>query len=1126
MSSDLTSLMKKKYGVHTSSKLTFTTKDTLFGKFRKLAKNIYKNGEWTEDDLVKAAQTIAQGGYELYDLNDKPIYKIRPANPGEIENREVDSSQDNYKSYIGERFDGADEFPQHVLLDTRNKSLAKSGQVYYFKYNHEYDFRPHNLDLAIGYDKIVRDIIVEAHKDKLFTTGDLETQQAMQKTLSTKLRLLTNSRYSSAKYANNFMREDVNPDHYRFVSEDYLQQAERSNQVLDFVNKYINNTYDVVLQQEYIKDIDKQTRASAWETKKNINQETQLVMDNSNLNESFASIELDNDVDLKLFKQFEDEMVRVKPILPTTDAKAILRLRKLGNYKALGLYRPGNNTIAVDFRDGRDDDNGYTPGRAGIQSFIHEYGHFIDFTAQDENLSMEPEFQDIVRRYQDNISTLDPESYVVQKSEYYGTPTEVFARGFEMYVSQAGLDSSFIKSKDTYVTSDEYRIFDQFMQQKLTRYFENKFPDLASRIQSLDQVNQTEAEMSEQVELHVVPDTTESEKKPLTFESVSIGDFDLEYEIPHEVGKRYEELTSFNRGRDFNKEVKGYMVDFVDQFEKFRTEDNKEELDQRLSNYNKLVVQLKTDSLATVKIPSVMIVGPGNYPAERKNRETERVMQLEGELYSDSGTRAKFIENTRKIFDSELIQARENVNEKRQEQASENGWKNFYKELDHPELAGIGMDTENSRIYIKTKGKPSVETRQMLKNAAMRWSPKNARWQRILTKNAESSLNSRVLEPLGLGKVADYLSYQPDRQEKQPETKVADGYKDTKIHVSKEQELQNMSELIKQARGADILDFVEKSGIEVYQSSNDEYRLKEHDSCVIKPSKNLFYWNSRAIGGDVIEFAKNFTVDQGLSDKKQFKEAVKQISDMNVDKFEQKEQVHEPFKYNFDNVSSDFSKAEDYLVNTRKLDSGLVHQMHDLGYIHQNNHGNVQFTWLDPKTVQIVGASEQGTDVDFKKYPKRGTMKKIQKNSEANFGFSFGYGEPKNLVFFESSIDALSYASLHNNELANTRLVSMEGLKPQTAMNYISMTMDETKKLPESVKFGVDNDEAGNRFIERMQRFQLHDKSTDELVKLEAAQPLNGKDWNEVLQKGAEPIVKKSIVEAGNKELQTENLSR
>ncbi|MFZ7302003.1 hypothetical protein ACLSY4_16675 [Enterococcus gallinarum] len=42
----------------------------------------------------------------------------------------------------------------------------------------------------------------------------------------------------------------------------------------------------------------------------------------------------------------------------------------------------------------------------------------------------------------------------------------------------------------------------------------------------------------------------------LTFENVLNGRIELVYQIPKEVGERYEELTSFDRGRDFNLEIK------------------------------------------------------------------------------------------------------------------------------------------------------------------------------------------------------------------------------------------------------------------------------------------------------------------------------------------------------------------------------------------------------------------------------------------------------------------------------------------------------------------------------------------------------------------------------------------
>ncbi|EIB6805471.1 hypothetical protein C8137_RS00740 [Enterococcus faecalis] len=236
----------------------------------------------------------------------------------------------------------------------------------------------------------------------------------------------------------------------------------------------------------------------------------------------------------------------------------------------------------------------------------------------------------------------------------------------------------------------------------------------------------------------------------LTFKAVESGNFDLIYTIPLEVGQRYEELTSFNRGRDFNSEVKTYMTGFVKRFKHCLTSENEQALNERLVKYNKLVVDLRTDILQSVKIPSIMICGGSNYPARQKRKEVERVHVKERELYSDEGKHAKFIENTRKMFDPVLIERQQKIDEKRQEKAEKEGWQSFYKEIKHDEISGIGMDLDDNRIFVTTNGKPSDEVKPLLKKAAMRWSPRNERWQRILTENAIYSINRNLLEVLNI----------------------------------------------------------------------------------------------------------------------------------------------------------------------------------------------------------------------------------------------------------------------------------------------------------------------------------------------------------------------------------------
>ncbi|EGP4879318.1 hypothetical protein FH957_002138 [Enterococcus faecium] len=103
-----------------------------------------------------------------------------------------------------------------------------------------------------------------------------------------------------------------------------------------------------------------------------------------------------------------------------------------------------------------------------------------------------------------------------------------------------------------------------------------------------------------------------------------------------------------------------------------------------------------------------------------------------------------------KMFDPVLIDQKIEIDKKRKEKAEEKGWKDFYKELNHEELAGYGFDVENNRLYLVTHGKPSDDVRALLKKAALRWSPRNKRWQRILTVNAINSVNRNVMNGLGL----------------------------------------------------------------------------------------------------------------------------------------------------------------------------------------------------------------------------------------------------------------------------------------------------------------------------------------------------------------------------------------
>lgn len=172
-------------------------------------------------------------------------------------------------------------------------------------------------------------------------------------------------------------------------------------------------------QKKYVKDHQGKI-ATAWMDKKNPDKIHQEIMKNSKLNKIFKKIEIDNDVDPKEFADFENAYTEISHKLPpfTKGKEPELKVRKLGKHKATGVYFPHKNIIAIDVK---------TSG-----SFIHEMAHQYDLTIKN-NASLRKEFNEIINQYTHQLK-LPPE--LQNKKEYYSTPTEVFARGFEHYAHQ------------------------------------------------------------------------------------------------------------------------------------------------------------------------------------------------------------------------------------------------------------------------------------------------------------------------------------------------------------------------------------------------------------------------------------------------------------------------------------------------------------------------------------------------------------------------------------------------------------------------------------------------------------------------------------------------------------------
>lgn len=264
----------------------------------------------------------------------------------------------------------------------------------------------------------------------------------------------------------------------------------------------------------------------------------------------------------------------------------------------------------------------------------------------------------------------------------------------------------------------------------------------------------------------------------------------------------------------------------------------------------------------------------------------------------------------------------------------------------------------------------------------------------------------------------------------------------------------------KRAKSASIVDVVQRNGFNLKQEGSTSWRDTVHDSFVVDTRRNTFFWNSRQLHGDPIDFMMSVAGVESMRD------AVKLLNDPNLSQAEIGQRKTEPFSYIAKN-SSDFTKANDYLTIARGLDSGLITSLHRKGFIQQDDKGDVIFVWA--KNGKRVGAATQGTTIDYDENGHRGTIKRIMKNSEHDFGFNFSVGKPENLFVFEAPIDALSYLTTHP-ETSDAMFLSMDGLKPETVIKGIQYIYQATGNIPKSIGFGVDNDPGGHTFFDRMMK--------------------------------------------------------
>jgi len=300
---------------------------------------------------------------------------------------------------------------------------------------------------------------------------------------------------------------------------------------------------------------------------------------------------------------------------------------------------------------------------------------------------------------------------------------------------------------------------------------------------------------------------------------------------------------------------------------------------------------------------------------------------------------------------------------------------------------------------------------------------------------------------------------------------------------------------IKQARQANIGEYLKSKGVELDKVGR-RFKSKEHDSLVF--TDNAYFWNSRQEHGNALDY---MTKHMGLD----FTQAVKELSSFN--KAATRTEPQE-FKINDIKLNPNIERAIAYLNKTRNIDYKVIQSLIKNKLLYQSEqNANIVFPIKDEKG-NVVGAELNGTLSDRR-------FKGIAENSAYGYGVSMLTSEPKNLknyMFFESTIDMLSYINIQDingtmGDYKDTMFVSMGGLKT----NVVLHTLEAFKSNFEPHIFlCVDNinvDNAAKAFCDtackELKDFKISSMMCSiyprEANRFPVA-PSNGKDWNDQLK--------------------------
>lgn len=318
---------------------------------------------------------------------------------------------------------------------------------------------------------------------------------------------------------------------------------------------------------------------------------------------------------------------------------------------------------------------------------------------------------------------------------------------------------------------------------------------------------------------------------------------------------------------------------------------------------------------------------------------------------------------------------------------------------------------------------------------------------------------------------------------------------------------EDFSELVEQARHADLLNYFKSSGYTVEKKSSNYY-ISEYPGLCIKPERNQWYHHYTNTGR-----TDNSIDCLTLVLGRNFNQAIYELTGQDVSNYRSSEypkknspQYTSPPKFiqtetekkelKMPEASPNMRRLFAYFCQTRKIPSSVIEELVHAKLLYQSqntvntkingvsqtfNNANAVFVHRNSEGA-IVGGEIQGIN-SYKRY--KGVAAGTGDSAFTFIPYPSKDGKPKRAYVFESAIDLMSfYTFCDKKKLEGAMFVSMAGLKPTIPKQL------EAEGI--QIISCVDNDDAGRKF--EAENDFIRSKGVKEYLDKKGF-----KDWNEML---------------------------